>query len=198
MGQGPWVWRPALPRRWAISAAVPAARRWGNNGGRQWKGGRGPTASVNFVTAHDGFTLRDVVSYNEKHNEANGEDNRQGQQHPPAARDPFLCRALWPAGRRASAAGINSSKSSLMLYDETHTCDGLSCRDGETHNLTWNCGEEGESELPGVASLRQRQMRNFMAALLLAQGVPMLYMGDEYGHRCARGRGPRSAGGAGL
>ena len=43
--------------------------------------GRKPYASVNFVTAHDGFTLRDVVSYNEKHNEANGEDNRDGESH---------------------------------------------------------------------------------------------------------------------
>jgi glycogen operon protein len=41
-------------------------------------GGRGPYASVNFVTAHDGFTLRDLVSYDGKHNEANGEDNRDG------------------------------------------------------------------------------------------------------------------------
>lgn len=51
-------------------------RRWGNNAGRRWKGGRGPTASVNFVTAHDGFTMGDLVAYNEKHNEANGENNR--------------------------------------------------------------------------------------------------------------------------
>src|SRR3954452_15435553 len=40
--------------------------------------GRTPFASINFVTAHDGFTLRDLVSYNEKHNEANLEDNRDG------------------------------------------------------------------------------------------------------------------------
>jgi glycogen operon protein len=43
--------------------------------------GRRPYASVNFVTAHDGFTLRDLVSYNEKHNEANGEDNKDGESH---------------------------------------------------------------------------------------------------------------------
>jgi glycogen operon protein len=43
--------------------------------------GRKPYASVNFVTAHDGFTLRDLVSYNDKHNEANGEDNRDGESH---------------------------------------------------------------------------------------------------------------------
>jgi glycogen operon protein len=44
-------------------------------------GGRFPHASINFVTAHDGFTLRDLVSYNEKHNEANGEDSRDGESH---------------------------------------------------------------------------------------------------------------------
>ena len=43
--------------------------------------GRRPSASINFVTAHDGFTLADLVSYNEKHNEANGEDNRDGESH---------------------------------------------------------------------------------------------------------------------
>ncbi|WP_454561405.1 glycogen debranching protein GlgX [Mycobacterium haemophilum] len=43
--------------------------------------GRRPSASINFVTAHDGFTLGDLVSYNEKHNEANGEDNRDGENH---------------------------------------------------------------------------------------------------------------------
>ena len=43
--------------------------------------GRRPTASINFITAHDGFTLKDLVSYNEKHNMANGEDNRDGESH---------------------------------------------------------------------------------------------------------------------
>ena len=103
---------------------------WGSTMGRKWKSGRGPAASINFVTAHDGFTLADLVSYNEKHNEANGEDNR----------------------------------------------------DGESHNLSWNCGEEGPSSDVAVVSLRRRQARNFMAALLLSHGVPMLVMGDEYGH----------------
>ena len=58
------------------STPPPPPRRWGLNAGRKWKGGRGPTASINFVTAHDGFTLADLVSYNEKKNQANGEDNR--------------------------------------------------------------------------------------------------------------------------
>ncbi len=89
--------------------------------------GRRPYASINFVTAHDGFTLRDLVSYNDKHNEANGEGNR----------------------------------------------------DGESHNRSWNCGAEGETDDPQVLELRQRQQRNFVATLFLSQGVPMLLHGDE-------------------
>ncbi|MFD8316955.1 glycogen debranching protein GlgX [Kitasatospora purpeofusca] len=91
--------------------------------------GRRPIASINFVTCHDGFTLRDLVSYNEKHNEANGENNR----------------------------------------------------DGESHNRSWNCGVEGPSEDPGTEELRARQQRNFLATLMLSQGVPMLSHGDEFG-----------------
>jgi glycogen operon protein len=97
-------------------------------------GGRRPYASINFVTAHDGFTLRDLVSYNEKHNEANGEGGR----------------------------------------------------DGSNDNLSWNMGAEGESEDPDVTRLRRRQMRNFLATLMLSQGVPMLLHGDEAG-RTQRG-----------
>ena len=91
--------------------------------------GRRPYASINFVTAHDGFTLRDLVSYNDKHNEANGEDNA----------------------------------------------------DGDNNNLSWNCGVEGPSEDAEVLALRARQTRNFLATLLLSQGVPMLAAGDEIG-----------------
>ncbi|HVF60070.1 MAG TPA: glycogen debranching protein GlgX, partial [Thermoanaerobaculia bacterium] len=96
--------------------------------------GRRPSASVNFVTAHDGFTLADLVSYNEKHNEANGEDSR----------------------------------------------------DGEPHNRSWNCGLEGPTDDPAVLALRRRQQRNFLATLLLSQGLPMLLGGDEIG-RTQRG-----------
>ena len=91
--------------------------------------GRRPYASINFVTAHDGFALHDLVSYNEKHNEANGEDNR----------------------------------------------------DGSDHNLSWNCGVEGPTADPAIKTLRARQKRNFLATLLLSQGVPMLLAGDEMG-----------------
>jgi isoamylase len=90
---------------------------------------RKPFASINFITAHDGFTLRDLVSYNEKHNEANLEDNR----------------------------------------------------DGTDDNRSWNCGAEGETGDDAVNALRRRQQRNFLATLLLSQGVPMLLGGDELG-----------------
>jgi len=92
--------------------------------------GRRPYASINFVTAHDGFTLQDLVSYNEKHNDANKEGNR----------------------------------------------------DGESHNLSWNCGVEGPTNDPNVLTLRERQKRNFMATLLLSLGVPMIRAGDELSH----------------
>ena len=91
--------------------------------------GRKPIASINFVTAHDGFTMRDLVSYNEKHNEANGEDGN----------------------------------------------------DGESHNRSWNCGAEGETDDPEINALRARQQRNFLLSLMLSQGVPMVLHGDELG-----------------
>ena len=90
--------------------------------------GRLPANSINFVTCHDGFTLSDLVSYNAKHNEANGEDNR----------------------------------------------------DGSNDNLSWNCGAEGETDDAQIMGLRHRQARNFMAILLLSQGVPMILAGDEF------------------
>jgi glycogen operon protein len=93
-----------------------------------------PYASVNFVTAHDGFTLRDLVSYNESHNDANGEDGN----------------------------------------------------DGERYNRSWNHGVEGPTDDPTVLAERAKTQRNFLATLLLSQGVPMLLHGDEIG-RTQRG-----------
>jgi len=91
--------------------------------------GRKPWASVNFITAHDGFTLNDLVSYNEKHNEANKENNQ----------------------------------------------------DGNSNNRSWNCGAEGPTEDVEIIALRERQKRNLLATLFLAQGTPMLLAGDEFG-----------------
>jgi glycogen operon protein len=83
---------------------------------------------VNILTVHDGFTLADLVSYDRKHNERNGEGNR----------------------------------------------------DGTDDNRSWNCGVEGPTDDPGVLELRARQRRNFIATLLLSEGVPLLLGGDEF------------------
>jgi glycogen operon protein len=91
--------------------------------------GRRPHASINFIVAHDGFTLNDLVSYNHKHNEANGENNA----------------------------------------------------DGTDDNLSYNFGVEGPTDRPDILGQRERQKRNFIATLLLSQGVPMICGGDELG-----------------
>jgi glycogen operon protein len=91
-------------------------------------GGRRATASVNIITVHDGFTLADLVSYDRKHNERNGEGNR----------------------------------------------------DGTDDNRSWNCGVEGPTDDAAVLELRARQRRNFIATLLLSEGVPLLLGGDEF------------------
>ena len=91
--------------------------------------GRPAWSSVNFLTAHDGFTLNDWASYNEKHNDANGEDNK----------------------------------------------------DGNSNNESWNCGVEGPTDDPEINGLRERQIKNMLATLLLSRGTPMLLAGDEFG-----------------
>ena len=89
--------------------------------------GKRPGHSSNFVTCPDGFSRADLVSDNEKHNDANGEGNA----------------------------------------------------DGHSHNVSWNSGIEGPTDDPEIHDLRMRRARNFMAVLLLSQGVPMLNAGDE-------------------
>jgi glycogen operon protein len=90
--------------------------------------GRCPNHSINFIAAHDGFTLNDLVSYNEKHNLANGEDNQ----------------------------------------------------DGHNHNISYNYGVEGPTPDQETEKLRNRQVKNFLATLLLSQGTPMINGGDEF------------------
>src|SRR5436853_6730938 len=138
VGNFPVLWtewngkyRDTVRRFWKGDGSTVAelATRLSGSSDLYEQSGRRPYASINFVTCHDGFTLRDLVSYNQKHNEANGEDNR----------------------------------------------------DGENHNRSWNCGEEGPTSSPEVAALRARQQRNFLATMLLSQGMPMMLEGDEYG-----------------
>ncbi|MFI3200845.1 MAG: glycogen debranching protein GlgX [Eubacteriales bacterium] len=107
-----------------------AARRIGGSLDLYGGAGRGHHASVNFMTCHDGFTLYDLYSYNEKHNEKNGWDNT----------------------------------------------------DGDNHNLSWNCGEEGETNREDVKALRLKMIKNACATLMCSRGVPMFLAGDEFGN----------------
>jgi glycogen operon protein len=89
--------------------------------------GRKPFHSINFITSHDGFTLRDLVSYNGKHNEQNGENNR----------------------------------------------------DGGDNNNSNNYGSEGPARNPAIEKIREQQLKNFFATMMVALGTPMILGGDE-------------------
>ena len=104
------------------------ATRFAGSSDLYLRNGRKPFHSINFVTSHDGFTLRDLVSHNRKHNEANGENNQ----------------------------------------------------DGHNANYSYNHGVEGETENPEIQAVRNRQMKNFLATLMLSLGTPMLLSGDEF------------------
>jgi len=130
-GWGEWNdrYRDTVREFWKAGASVAEiAKRLTASGEIFNRLGRRPWCSINFVTAHDGFTLNDVVSYDEKHNEANGENNQ----------------------------------------------------DGSNDNRSWNCGVEGPTEDASINLLRERQVRNMLATLLLSQGTPMLLAGDEF------------------
>jgi glycogen operon protein len=139
VGNFPLLWsewngkyRDAIRRFWrgdGGSVSEFATRICGSSDLYEWSNRR-PHASINFVTSHDGFTLNDLVSYNDKHNEANGENNR----------------------------------------------------DGDSNNLSDNCGVEGPSDDPAIRALRERRKRNFLLTVLFSQGVPMIRAGDEISH----------------
>src|SRR5690606_5265334 len=118
--------------------------------------GRRPLASINFVTCHDGFTLNDLVSYDGKHNDANGEGGRDG-----------------PEGFTRTGRASDDGK-----HNEAN---GEGGRAGPDDKRSWNCGHEGPTDDLDVIALRERQKRNFLTTLSLSQGVPMLLHGDEIG-----------------
>jgi glycogen operon protein len=105
-----------------------AATRLSGSSDLYLRDGRKPFHSINFFACHDGFTLKDLVTYNNKHNEENGEENR----------------------------------------------------DGNGNNISFNYGFEGPSLNPTIESVRQQQMKNFIATLMISQGTPMLLGGDEF------------------
>ena len=132
--------------------------------------GRHPYASVNFITAHDGFTLRDLVSYNEKHNEANGEDNRDGEGHNRSwncgaegpVDDPAVNR-LRAQQQRNFLATLFLSQGIPMLVsgdEQGRTQNGNNngyCQDNELSWLDWERADQGLLEFTRrVVDLRNR------------------------------------------
>src|SRR5690606_16260434 len=65
--------------------------------------------------------------------------------------------------------------------EKHNEANGEGNNDGESHNLSWNCGVEGPTDDPEILELRERQKRNFLATLFFSQGMPMLLGGDEFG-----------------
>jgi len=97
-------------------------------------------------------------------------------REPPAGSSdctPRRAGARTPASTSSRATtGSRCAISSATTRSTTRPTRGS--RDGESHNLSWNCGAEGETHDPAILALRARQTRNFLATLLLSQGVPML------------------------
>ncbi|WDR03872.1 alpha-amylase family glycosyl hydrolase [Devosia algicola] len=114
-------WRGDAHKIGALAGKVTGSADVFNHGGRK------PSHGVNLLAVHDGFTLRDLVSYNDKHNEANGEDNR----------------------------------------------------DGHSHNSSWNCGVEGETDDETINANRRRDVRALLATLFMSRGIPLIQQGDE-------------------
>ncbi len=123
------AYRDNVRRYWRgdLGMTGPMATRLAGSSDLYQSSGRNPYHSINFVTSHDGYPLNDMVSYERKHNLANGEDNR----------------------------------------------------DGDNNNYSANYGVEGPTRRLPIRKLRRRQAKNFIASLMLSQGVPMLVSGDE-------------------
>jgi len=128
--------------------------------------GRKPWASVNFITAHDGFTLNDLVSYNDRHNEANGEDNNDGHSDnrswncgAKGPTDDEEVNALRARQRRNFLGTLLLSQGTPMLLagDEfARTQQGNNnayCQDNEISWVDWQIGEEGEALIRFVQQL---------------------------------------------
>jgi isoamylase len=122
-------YRDNIRRYWRgdFGMTGPMATRLAGSSDLYQPSGRLPYHSINFITSHDGYTLNDLVTYERKHNMANGEENR----------------------------------------------------DGDNNNYSANYGIEGPTRRKAITQLRERQIKNMLASLLLSQGVPMIVYGDE-------------------
>jgi len=121
-------------------------------------GGRGPLASINYVTAHDGFTLADLVTFNHKHNLANGEDNRDGTDDNRSWNHGVEGPVTVPPGEpRDPRGGPGDGAAAVGWVPEPHP------RGAE------------------ILTARRRSARNLLGTLLLSVGTPMITAGDEIG-----------------
>jgi glycogen operon protein len=161
-------YRDTVRRFWKGDGGVAsefATRISGSSDLYEWSGCR-PHASVNFITCHDGFTLGDLVSYDQKHNEANGEDNRDGAND----NDSWNCGAEGPTNdpkinelrekkKRAFFATLIFSQGIPMLLagDEIgHTQNGNNnayCQDNELTWLSWKLDDKKKKLLDFVRRL---------------------------------------------
>ncbi|WP_304640227.1 glycogen debranching protein GlgX [Pseudomonas sp.] len=136
------------------------ARRLTASGDHFNQRGRRPNASVNFITAHDGFTLRDLVSYNHKHNQANGEGNNDGHDHNLSwnhghegpTRDPEIRELRLRQMRNMLSTLVFSQGTPMLLSGDEfgRTQKGnnnVYCQDNELGWIDWNLDDEGRSLL---------------------------------------------------
>ena len=189
VGQFPPGWaewndkfRDAVRRFWKGDAGIlpDFARRISGSGDLFNRRGRKPWASINFVTAHDGFNLNDLVSYNDKHNEANGEDNRDGHSANHSwnhgsegpTDDPTVLELRERQKRNMLATTLLSHGTPMLLAGDEfgHTQSGNNnayAQDNETTWLNWL----------GI-STSGRQLREFARRLIATRkAFPILYRG---------------------
>ena len=145
---------------------------------------RGPGASVNFICAHDGFTLADLVTYNLKHNEANGEENRDGTTNNNSWNHEFeghlLRGKLAPAGVEADATpSIDSSRAGIATNAGTATKTST----GKATPPTARPSQAALADtIARVAPKRLRNLRNMWGTMAVSAGTPMILAGDEFGN----------------
>jgi isoamylase len=164
------LYRDCVRRFWKGDGGLAsefATRISGSSDLYEWSGRR-PHASINFITCHDGFTLRDLVSYNDKHNEANGENNRDGADH----NDSWNCGVEGPTDdpqikdlrlrkQRAMLATLVLSQGVPMLLAGDEIChsqggnNNAYCQDNEIAWLNWQLEGEQQEMLEFTRNLMQ-------------------------------------------
>ena len=171
--------RPGVPAVRVVATCSPPNRR--------------PWASVNFVTAHDGFTLRDLVSYDHKHNEANGEDNRDGTDHNRSwnygvegeTDDPAIIALRTRQARNIAATLLLSTGTPMItMGDELWRTQGGNnnayCQDNEISWLDWD-------PLGGRRASRRNMLAFFRRTLAIRSEAPALRQGEFFDGRAPGG-----------